>query len=98
MAALDWPATSLTHQLVHSPRSLQFEGGQHPQTQLPGNIDGDQQVATGTDTHPEHQVLGEGKGGEELATLSSYTINYAPYSARMSPENTHRFMGFYMDV
>ncbi len=56
----------LTHQLVHSPRSLQFEGGQRPQTQLPGNIDGDQQVSTGTDTHPEHQVLGEGNGGEEL--------------------------------
>ncbi len=25
-------------------------------------------------------------------------VNYTPYSARMSPENTHKLMGFYMEV
>ncbi len=24
--------------------------------------------------------------------------HYTPYSARMSPENTHKLMGFYMEV
>ncbi len=28
----------------------------------------------------------------------SYNYHYTPYSAHMSPENTHKLMGFYMEV
>ncbi len=30
--------------------------------------------------------------------LHSWLALYTPYSARMSPENTHKVMGFYMEI
>ncbi len=33
-----------------------------------------------------------------LASMTNCYYPYAPYSARMSPENTHKIMAFYMEV
>ncbi len=54
--------------------------------------------------HPEPKSLGGGGGGVPRSDIRANKVvisrlkHHTPYSARMSPENTHTLKGFYMEV